>query len=57
MRRSVSIGVLATALVFGAGTVAPSLLNLSASAQQKPDEVAFIENIRRKMKAPAKKKR
>ena len=37
MRRSVSIAVLTAALVFGAGTVVPSLLNLSASAQQKPE--------------------
>ena len=37
MRRSVSIAVLSTALMFGAGTVAPSLVNVSASAQQKPE--------------------
>src|ERR1700740_1146441 len=37
MRRSVSIAVLTTALVFVAGTVALSLLNLSASAQQKAE--------------------
>jgi plastocyanin len=37
MRRSVSIAVLTIALVFVAGTVALSLLNLSASAQQKAE--------------------
>ena len=36
MRRSVSIAVLAVALVFGMGTIAVSQKNFLASAQEKP---------------------